>query len=353
MKKACYIHEMRWFTLLLAGPVWLGAQPPPDQAFADVFAAVLLGENPDGGNWSGAGKYLAAAERRAAPLQPAIDRTLQLPMDQYRLLIVPGFLSACASAPFASAPAFNEAQQHLRAQHGVDVALLPVPNDSCENNGKLIAKYLREHAKGKKYIVVGHSKGAADLQLALQDPAAKASVAALISVAGAVRGSPLADLPEGLDVIGNLELSLGCVGKLGPALQSLRRDVRLEFLASHPNPSVPSYSVVAVSGVKNTSQALLASWWLLVVGFHREDGMLAAADGTLPGAKFLGTAFADHVAVAHDFQKTAFSKLFNKGNYPRTALLEALVRFVIADLDASSNLKVERPDGRGDFWSGR
>jgi len=76
---------------------------------------------------------------------------------------------------------------------------------------------------------------------------------------------------------------------------------------------------------------LQATWWLLGAGLRPEDGLLAAADGILPGAKFLGTALADHIAVAHDFHGTAMAKFYDRNSFPRSALLEALVRFVTAD----------------------
>ena len=335
---------MRWWTVIVLGAPWLWVQqsawaqePNREQAFADVFAAVLSGENPVGGSWENAGVYLEAGAGRVAPPQPAIERTLQPAVNRYRVLIVPGFLSGCALTPQGSSSAFKQAREHLQTAHGVDVAMLQVPNDSCENNGKLIAKYLRQHAEdGKKYIVIGYSKGAADLESALLDRSAASVVVAFISVAGAVRGSPLADLPVGTALIRKLAESVGCMAQLGPALQSLRGDERRAFVASHPHPSVPSYSVVTASGLANTSRALLASWWLLGAGLQPEDGQLVAADGTLPGARFLGTALADHVAVAQDFQKTPMSGLFNKNHFPRTALIEALLRFVIADLEGAS-----------------
>ena len=359
---------MRWWALILLGaeclwvlpPSWAQGDPNSEQTFAGVFASVLVGENPDGGNWGSPGDYLKAASGRALPSPEEIRRTLRPPVNEYRLLIVPGFLSACSSTALVSAPAFQQAQEHLKANHGVDVALLQVPDDSCENNGILIAKYLRQHARdGKKYIVVGHSKGAADLQAALQDPEAVSAVAALVSVAGAVSGSPVADVAGQPGLLGNVAISLGCAGKLGPALQSLRVPERRAFLKSHPNPPVPSYSLVAVSDYSSTSQALRATWLLLGAGLRPEDGLLIAADGALPGARFLGTALADHVAVAHDFRNTAFANLFNKGSFPRDALLEALVRFVIADLEnhsapGSGRASIKIPSGNSEsFASGK
>jgi hypothetical protein len=335
---------MRWWTVILLGAPWFWAQqgaraqePNPEQAFAEVFAAVVAGENPDGGSWEDAGAYLEAGAGLAAAPQPAMERTLQPALNRYRVLIVPGFLSGCAITPPGSSSVFKQAQEHLRAVHGVDVALLQVPNDSCESNGKLIAKYLRQHARdGGKYIVIGYSKGAADLESALLDRSAASVVRAFISVAGAVRGSPLADLPVGPALVQKLSESLGCMAQLGPALQSLRGDERRAFVASHPRPVVPSYSLVAASGLSSTSRALRATWWLLGAGLQPEDGALVAADGVLPGAKFLGTARADHVAIAQDFQRTALAKLFDKGHFPRTAMIEALLRFVVADLEGAS-----------------
>jgi hypothetical protein len=302
------------------------AQPNPAQSFADVFASVLQAENPDGGSWGGAAEYLQVAGTPKGALEAVIN--------QYRLLVVPGFLSACASGQGA----FEQARQHLLVQHGVDAQYQQVPDDSCENNGKRLANYLRKQANGKKYIVVGHSKGAADLQVALQEPGVATLVAAFISVAGAVGGSHIADLPRAPVLIDGLEESLKCSGKLGLALQSLGTKARQAFNTSHPNPPVPSYSLVAVSGPLKTSLALVPTWWALDTSgtaAHmptEQDGLLIAVEGILPGAKNLGAARADHVAVAHDFKGTAFSLVFNHGDFPRAALLEALLRFVVADL---------------------
>jgi hypothetical protein len=320
---------MRWLVVAIAvGLVW--AQPgSPERSFAETFQAVLAGENPDGGVWSGADAYLEAAES-AKPSQATIRRILEKPMRQYRVLIVPGFMSACSSTESATAGAFYQALEHLRTAHGVDAQLLQVPDDSCENNGKLIARYLREHP-GPKFIVVGHSKGAADLQLALQDTAAD-QVAAFVSIAGAVGGSLLADLAEGRGLLRHVDVSDSCAGKLGAALDSIQTSVRHAFAITHPDAPVPSYSLVAASTFANTSKILLPTWGLLGAGFRgKEDGMLMAADGTLPGAKFLGTALADHVAVAHDFERTHMGKLYDKGHFPRAALLEAVVRFIEAE----------------------
>ena len=164
------------------------------------------------------------------------------------------------------------------------------------------------------------------------------AVAAFVSVAGAVGGSPVVGaLPGQLERWTTL-LPLGkCEGDLNAALQSLRRDVRQAFNAANPNSPVPAYSIVAASDKTNTSKVLQQAWQLLSVYDPKQDGQLTAADAILPGAKFLGAARADHLAIALPFDKSkeaSILPLIDHGRYPRAALLESLVRFVIQDLDA-------------------
>lgn len=306
---------------------WAQAQNSA-QSFADMFASVLQRENPDGAAGR-AQNYLTLSGSPTAALQPVIN--------QYRLLVVPGFLSACAP----QAEAFQEARKHLEEKHNVQTEYEQVPDDTSEHNGEMIANYIRTHASGNKYIVVGHSKGAVDLQMALEQPGVAPMVAALVTVAGAVGGSHIADLPEEPSVVSALEHTLECTGKIGAALHSLQTPSRQAFNASHPKPAVPSYSLVAVSSALQTSVALSPTWLELSAwgelkqwpGYNRgQDGLLMAAEGILPGATDLGTAIADHVAVAHDFAGTPLAVAFNHNNFPRAALLEALLRFVVSDL---------------------
>jgi hypothetical protein len=198
---------------------------------------------------------------------------------------------------------------------------------------------LRDHMQSdrRKYIIVAHSKGAADVQVALaQEPGARDAVAAFVAVAGAVGGSRLADLiPAQLDRYLNGYKAISCQGNIAPALNSLRRSVRQAFLAEHPNPVVPSYSLPAVSTRENTSKALLEGWRLMSVFASREDSQLAYDDAILPGSKLLGVARGDHLAVVLPLEKSkdTFIRTFaDKGHYPRAALFEAIVRFVTTDL---------------------
>ena len=294
-------------------------------AFASVFCAVLAQKHPDDGAWDACGTYLEATA--------SADRTLDALPAKYRLLIVPGVFGQCTSS---SAPAFQQGQAYLKSAYGWTVELLPMPNDSTEANGAAIAKYLKEHKDGPKYIVLGYSKGSPDVYYGLAtDTEAAANVAAFVSVAGAIGGSPIADL---LPEIANKYMDAfqfgKCEGDLAKTFQSLRRDVRQQFLSGHPAP-VPTYSISAVSDKSTTSKAMLENWMMLSAYDTKEDSQLLRDDTLVPGSAYLGTARADHFAIALPFDKLSNARirsLVDKNRFPRTALLESILRFVSADL---------------------
>src|SRR5579863_305671 len=122
------------------------------QRFADLFCSVLRQNNPDTGDWGSCSQYIET---------PGKDdlRLAQLPT-KYRLLIVPGILSSCAS----DAPAFQEGQKWLREKYRMTVDLFGVPNDRSEDNARKIAAYIRQQSKSdsRKFIVLGYSKGTPD-----------------------------------------------------------------------------------------------------------------------------------------------------------------------------------------------
>jgi hypothetical protein len=300
--------------------------------FASLFCSVLSQENPDGGTWGTCDKYLEGANPNIrAPLPPLTA--------DYHIIIVPGFLSSC----FADTPAFQKGAQVLHGNYGFAVDTVPVPNDPSSANARLIAQFIQNQAgkDSKKLILIGYSKGAPDIYEALVTNASIVPhVAAFISVAGAVGGSPIADaLPQQADKwIRQFNLT-GCKGDIDSGFKSLGRSTRQAFLASYPSAGVPAYSVVAQSSRENTSRALLESWQLLQSFGSAEDGQLLKQDAIVPNAKFLGAALADHFAIALPFETSSPKYLqsgMDKNHYPRAALLEAVIRFVEADLKVQS-----------------
>jgi hypothetical protein len=299
-------------------------------AFADMFCSVLRDENPDGGEWGDCSQYIETKPDTAKITLGPISK-------KYRILVLPGFMSSCVS----SVQALGKGQERLRKDFGLDVEYLALPNDSSENNGKLIADYLRKHANdSRKYIVIGYSKGAPDLQVGLaHDPDAAKNVAAFVSLAGAVGGSPVANtIPAMIDRYAK-SLNLGtCQGDIAAAARSLRNDVRHTFLAEHPDPIVPTYSISAMSDKTNTSKMLLQAWQILFAYDAQEDSQLTRQDAIVPGSTLLGALKADHLAVALAFEDSADAQvksMMDHNHYPRTALTEAIVRFVINDLESA------------------
>jgi hypothetical protein len=296
-------------------------------SFADTFCSVLRQHNPDTGSWGPCSRYIDTPGKEDLPLSAISTK--------YRVLIVPGILSSCVSG----SPAFQEGQDALKKQ-GVDVALLQVPNDSSESNAKLIGQYVRDHAAGdpRKFILIGYSKGGPDVQTALvQEAGISDRVAAFITVAGASGGSPVADLlPSMVDKYIHTVPLAGCQGDLATGYKSLQRSTRQAFLAAHPQPVVPTYSIIGKSDPTTTSKSLLQSWQVLSSFGGAEDGQLLRDDAIVPGATYLGAALADHFAVALPFDKSTDSAIrsgMDKNTYPRAALLESLIRYVTADLE--------------------
>jgi hypothetical protein len=300
-------------------------------AFASTFCSVLKDSNPDGGVWAGCDHYLEGADPKSAKALTAL-------LPNYHVVIVPGFLSSC----FSDAPAFQKGAQTLRDKYHFTVDTVPVTNDDSAANAKAIGQFVDQIKDSKKLILIGYSKGSPDIyQALLTNPRLAARVAAFISVAGAIGGSPIASvLPQQAERwIKQFNLS-GCQGDINSGFKSLGRDTRQAFLASYPHADVPAYSIVAQSARDNTSKTLLESWQLLQTYGTEEDGQILRQDAIVPGSRFLGAVLADHFAAALPFESANEKYLqlgMDKNHYPRASLFEAIVRFVSSDLQSPSS----------------
>jgi pimeloyl-ACP methyl ester carboxylesterase len=298
------------------------------KSFGDVFCTVLAKNNPDGGKWDPCENYVGGGGSTGASL-PELSK-------DYRVLIVPGFMSSC----FADSPAFNEGLPVLREKYGINVEYLQVPNDASETNAKVIADFMKEKSQGdpKKWILVGYSKGTPDLQEALaRYPELRPLTAAFVSVAGASGGSNIADAIPGMvdRYMNQYKLKPTCKGDMAVGFKSLSKMVRGQFLANYPNPFVPTYSIIAASEKNTTSKALLQTWLLLLTYDPLQDGQLTRQDAIIPGSTYLGVAKGDHFAVALPFDKSTDATIksgMDKTKYPRGALIESLLRYVTDDL---------------------
>ena len=307
-------------------------------SFSNEFCSVLQGENPDGGSWGPCSNYLNAPAADA-PSEKA-SRLDDAAMNKYRVLVIPGVLSSCQ----ANTEAFQDGQKHLQQTHGMAVEFFQTANDTSANNGAKIAAYLRQKmsaADKRRYVIVSYSKGSPDVQEALaNDPQAREAVAAHVTIAGAIGGSPIAETMPAIAERYAGMLKLGsCDGNVADAFKSLRQDVRKQFLQDHPDPLVPSFSLAAVSDATTTSKMLLEAWKLLTAYDPRTDSQLLQSDALIPGGNFLGVLHADHLAVALNYEnvtEATIKSAADHNHYPRVALFEAAIRFAIGHLPSPS-----------------
>jgi hypothetical protein len=259
----------------------------------------------------------------------------------YRVVLITGFGGGCLTDP-ALRP-FADAAPHLKS-HGIDLEWVPITGiQSIEADARVILEYLEStnDPKKRKILLVGYSKGAPDAQGAivkwLKQSSKSFEIAALISVSGMIGGSRVYDLvadPQKLISMFDHIPILGCPPG-SRDFDSISRQERYRFLADNlaDLKRVPTYAMTAASRPENTSRILRPFWNRLSVYGVDQDSQMAVVEQIPPGATFLGTARADHWAPAIPFEhQPKVARWIDKNHYPRTALLETLIRFVVADL---------------------
>jgi hypothetical protein len=296
--------------------------------FGRVFCATLTHLDPSHADWGQCQDYLHARVTEQPP--PSDD----IPTG-WQVLIVGGIFSHCFEDQRVYA--FEQGRQHLETAHRIPTHLLTVGSvDAPERNAEQIAAFLEDHPG--KYIAVGHSKGAVDLMVALHNhQVVRDNVAALVSVAGAISGSRLIDFGEDVTIVGFRKAvrdsGLGtCRIEEAGGIESMRRDKRNAFLRTwRPAPSLRTYSLVGVVDKDQTSKPLHTMWELQSLYSIDQDSQMVAEEAIIPGARFLGAAKGDHWALALPFWEHPNQDVktkVDKNRYPRTALLEAIVRYV-------------------------
>jgi pimeloyl-ACP methyl ester carboxylesterase len=252
-----------------------------------------------------------------------------------RLLVVQGVFGECI-APWIQA--YGDARPALEAL-GARTGLIRVSGTaSSTDNARQVhdAVLALDLAAGEQVVLVGYSKGAVDAVEALvRFPALVPRVAALVSVAGPITGSPIADaIPGWQRSLIETALSPFCGGGRG-GIASLARAVRRPFIAGAQLPaSVRYFSLVAVAEGRDVSRALAGYYRDLARVDPHNDGQVLPEDAVLPGSVLLGYARADHWAVAQPFSRVGGPfgwlprRFADRNAYPRELLLEAIARAV-------------------------
>ena len=189
-----------------------------------------------------------------------------------------------------------------------------------------------------RIVLIGYSKGAPDILEALVSyPEIRSRVAAVVSAAGAIGGSPLANDAEQkqADLLRHFPGST-CESGDGGAVESLRPAVRRAWLAANPLPhEVPYYSLVTFPQPERISSVLKSSYRKLAQIDPRNDSQVIFYDQVIPGSDLIAYVNADHWALAVPVARShsaVGTTLVTQNAYPREALLEAVLRFVEEDL---------------------
>ena len=235
----------------------------------------------------------------------------------------------------------HTARNHVH-QFGYDMRLLKVDALSgTETNARQIRDAIIEmepETAKPNLVLIGYSKGAPDiLEAVVSYPEIRSRIAAIISAAGAVGGSPLANdaTQSQLELLRHWP-DAQCTTGDGGAVKSLRPATRKAWLAQNSLPhDFPYYSLVTYPKPERISSVLESSYKKLSRVDARNDSMVLFYDQVIPDSALIGYVNADHWALAIPVARshsTIGSMFADKNDYPREALLEALLRFVEEDL---------------------
>lgn len=304
--------------------------------FSDIFCAVLR----EHGSLAPDNRACEQALSPVAGTPPATAQPVDLGTSQRGLVaaVVPGLGWSC----FAEWLDPKGTVAHYVRRYGFDQTLIEVDSlsSSSTNAAQIRAAVMAQRAGTSlpRTVLVGYSKGTPDiLEAVVRYPEIRERIAAVISVAGAVGGSALAEDAEQwqADFLRHWP-GAKCDRSDGGAVDSLRRDVRKRWLADNPLPAtVRYYSVVTLPTPDHVSRVLGSSYRKLGRIDWRNDSQVIYSDQIVPGSTLLGFLNADHWAVATPVNRshTAIaSSLVTRNAYPREALLEAILRFVEEDL---------------------
>jgi len=191
-----------------------------------------------------------------------------------------------------------------------------------------------------RLVLVGYSKGAPDiLEAVVRYPEIHGRIAAILSAAGAVGGSALANdaEQEQAELLRHWP-GAKCDKGDGGAVASLRPDVRKEWIAQNPlPPGLHYYSLVTLPTPDRVSRIIEKSYKTLGAIDWRNDSQVIYSDEIIPGSTLLGFLNCDHWAIAVPLNRShpvISRSLVDKNDYPREALLEAVLRFIEEDLSA-------------------
>jgi hypothetical protein len=271
-------------------------------------------------------------EPQGTGLEPAVVTDLAL-----KVVVVPGLFSDCVESiatPF-------ETSGDALASIGVEKEYLPISGRSgADANARLIANYISalELAPGQRLVLVGHSKGVVDiLQFLVSFPELAQRVSAVLSVTGAINGSPRADdaYEDYREWLAEVDL-LTCDAGDGLAMEHLTRRYRMTWLANNTLPDhIRYYSLTAFVNQDGVGLNSMRGYRALARIDPRNDGQLLFYDQVIPGSTILATMNTNHWAASIPMREThpfLANTIVTNNRFPREVMLKAALRFIDGDL---------------------
>jgi hypothetical protein len=305
--------------------------------FREIFCAVLESRGEEWPDYMPCDKALTTV----ADEPPGMGKPVKMgpSSDHLLALIVPGVGWECV----ANWLNMDESLGDLLGGFGYGTGLLEVDGiSSSANNARQIRDgimALPPEFDDRPILLIGYSKGAPDiLEAMVTYPELQKRVVAVLSAAGAIGGSPLAIAADqkDLNIMRHFPGS-ECSAGDGGAVESLRPATRRAWLAHHPlPPGISYYSLVTYPEPERISSALKGMYNKLSQVDARNDSQVIFYDQIIPGSTLMGFINADHWALAVPVARNhrfIGSTLVDQNNYPREAMVEAILRFVEEDLE--------------------
>jgi hypothetical protein len=251
-----------------------------------------------------------------------------------RIILVGGAFAECF--PKMGKPYEDAAVRLEKLGYRIDTIVVG-GRSSSSHNAAMIAKTVNgwEPGTNERLILLGYSKGATDILHFLVDyPEIAKKVTAVLSVAGVINGTPLADKFAGTYARWFKETPIKeCEPGDGGVLESLKRSAQFPWMAVNPLPlNVQYFSVVAFANRENVQPGLLLTYDPLRSTDPRNDGQVIFYDQVIPGSSLLGYINLDHWAIAVPIREKMASAAWAAASahpHVRALLFEAMILFLI------------------------